>query len=117
MTRYLLYKVSVRSGDRELATECLESVSASKGNLDFLYACVIDSYHSGDRLCAVESLKMLATSYEHTKPTPVHLPALFRCTIRLLHGLISDESDQTKRDEIVQDLCGMFVGGTVSCLP
>ncbi len=111
MTRYLLYKISVRSGDRSLATECLEIIAASTAGQEILYACAVDSQQSGDRACVVECLKKLAASYDYKTPNPVHLPALFRCNIRMLYDLIKDEDQNDQQSTAIQDLCDLFDGG------
>jgi hypothetical protein len=108
MTQYLMYKVSVQNGDRDLASECLEAVSRASANQVFLYACVIDSQRAHDKTIAVEALKRLVDKYEDAAPNPVHLPALLRCTIRLLHTLLVSKDEDTDDATLANDLCNMF---------
>lgn len=110
LTQYLMYKVAVSDGDRDLATQCLENVSAAAENHDFLYACVLESRRVSDDLCAVDALKKLAANYEY-KPNPVHLPALLRCTIRIQARLLKGDETRIERAVLVQDLCDTFDGG------
>lgn len=116
MTQYLMYKATVRSGDRESAVTYLEAVAkASPTYIHLLYACVADSQQVKDRLIAVDALKKLADVYDFQNPGPVHLPALLRCTIMLLHGLL-DGGEETQRQSVVVDLCVVFDSGTLSSI-
>ncbi|KAK7740394.1 sporulation-specific protein 22 [Diaporthe eres] len=108
MTHYLMYKTTVRSGDRDSAAGHLEAVAkASPAHMHLLYACVADSQQVKDRLIAIDALKKLADVYEFQHPGPVHLPALLRCTIMLLYGLL-ESGDETQRQSVVVDLCCVF---------
>ena len=52
MTRFLMYKISIRGGDAELAAECLQAIcSATKSTQDLtlLYACVLDAQRVGNK--------------------------------------------------------------------
>lgn len=110
-TMYLMYKVATRTGDRPLATRCLEGVSLASEQQDYLYACVVDSQQAGDKVCAVEALRKLLEKHEYKSPSPVHLPALLRCTIRLLKSVL-DSSDGRDADmDGVQHLCELFDAG------
>ncbi len=113
MTKYLMYKLAVRSCDRDLATECLESVSSSTDGQELLYACVIEAHHSGDQVCAVGALKKLIEKYEFKSPSPIHLPALLRCTIRLLCKFLDGEDGEDGQGAITRDICDIFDAGTV----
>lgn len=110
-TMYLMYKVATRSSDPVLASQCLERVSLAAENLDYLYACVIDSQQAGDKACAVEALTKLLEKYEYTSPNPVHLPALLRCTIRLLKSVLDKDGNAYKDSDGVQHLCNLFDTG------
>ncbi|KAK2606983.1 hypothetical protein N8I77_005697 [Diaporthe amygdali] len=108
MTQYVMYKTTVRSGDRESAAVHLEAVAkASPAHLHLLYACVADSQQVKDRLVAIDALKKLANVYDFQHPGPVHLPALLRCTIMLLHGLL-ESGDEAQQHLVVADLCASF---------
>src|SRR4051794_20406816 len=97
MTRYLMFKVALRSGDAEfgtsglidylykefaaysihLATECLDKVSSSTSeDASLLYACVLEAQSTGDKLQAVAALQRVLEKYEHRAPAGVHVPSL-----------------------------------------
>jgi len=117
MTRYLLYKVAVRSRHHDLAAECLEIISASANCRDFLYACVSESQKFGDKACAVQALWKLAEKYEYEAPNAIHLPALLRCTIRLLYGMIEEGNEKGSTASMIQNLCDVFNGGIIPPTP
>ncbi|KAL2171836.1 hypothetical protein VTG60DRAFT_1533 [Thermothelomyces hinnuleus] len=106
MTAYLSFKVAVRIEDRALAEDCLETVAQAPDHVDYLGACIAESQEAGDIVCAIAALKKLQEKYEYTEPNPIHLPALFRCTIRLLNLLA--ERPGVDIDSIVSDLCESF---------
>lgn len=117
MTAYLAFKVAIRVEDRELAEKCLETVGQAPDNVDYLGACIAESQKAGDILCAIGALKKLQEKYEYKKPSSIHLPALFRCTIRLLTLLADRPGVET--NSIVDDLCVEFEGGQylLNCIP
>ncbi|GAB1313483.1 sporulation-specific protein 22 [Madurella fahalii] len=108
MTAYLAFKVAIRVEDREMAEKCLETVAQAPDHIDYLGACIAESQKAGDIHCAIAALKKLQSGYEYKEPNPVHLPALFRCTIRLLNLLTSTSGTGTGGDGIVNDLCEQF---------
>lgn len=113
MTQYLMYKATVRSGDRDSAATHLEAVAkASATHIHLLYACVADSQQVKDRFIAIDALRKLADVYDFQNPGPVHLPALLRCTIMLLHGLL-DSGEEAQGQSVVVDLCVVFDSGTL----
>lgn len=120
MTAYLAFKVAIRTENRELATKCLDTVGSTPDHVDYLGACIAESQKVGDIFCAIAALKKLQENYEYKQPNPIHLPALFRCTIRLLQSLV-DTADAEKH-RIVPDLCDEFdagerAGGVLVWLP
>lgn len=109
MTAYLAFKVSVRTEDRDLAERCLETIALAPDHINYLGACIAESQQAGDIFCAIAALKKLKEKFEYKEPNPIHLPALFRCTIRLLNMLLNrPDSDKT---QIAQDLCEEFETG------
>lgn len=112
MTQYLMYRTTIRSGDVDIASDCLESVARSNISFELLYACVADSQRVGDRLTTLKAMKKLADVYDYEKPGKVHLPALLRCTIMLQHGLLNRDAE-IDQDSVVADMCKMFDGGKV----
>lgn len=110
MTQYLLYQVTLRSGDTEMASQCLENVAASSStNMELLYACVADSQRVGHRPSVIEAMMKLSEVHDYEYPGQLHLPALFRCNIMLLHGMLND--DQADKSFVIADLCRMFDAG------
>lgn len=110
MTQYLMYRATIRSGDHEQAAQCLEAVARANVRIELLYACVADSQRVGDRLVTLAAMRKLAEVYDHERPGPVHLPALLRCTIMLLHGLLNGDG-KVAEDPVVADICTMFQAG------
>ncbi len=111
LTRYLLYKASVQSGDRRLAAECLEVLSTSGNSQDYLYACMVDARQSGYLECTLDCLQQLVAKYDYETPNPIHIPAVFRCAIRLLYRHISDGNDKDSQDKSVENLCAFYDEG------
>ncbi|KAM7204837.1 Meiosis protein SPO22/ZIP4 like domain containing protein [Rhypophila sp. PSN 637] len=110
MTAYLAFKVAIRVKDRELAERCLEAVGQTKEHIDYLGACIAESQKAEDIESAISGLKKLHDKYER-KATPggkIHLPALFRCSIRLLNCLLESPEYQDKKENIVNELCLEF---------
>lgn len=117
MTQYLMYKTSVRSGDRESAAEHLEAVAkASPTHIHLLYACVTESRQGDARLIAVDALKKVADTCDFRHPGPVHLPALLRSSIMLLYGLL-ESKDEAQRQSTINDICDAFNAGKSPCSP
>lgn len=110
MSQYLMYRATIRSGDIELASECLDNVAGSNMGFELLYACVADSQRVGDKAVIIAAMKKLAEVYDFERPGKVHLPALHRCTIMLLHGLLNAD-EKVDQDHVVGDMCSMFEEG------
>lgn len=109
MTAYLAFKVSMRTEDRDLAERCLETIALAPDHINYLGACIAESQQAGDIFCAVSALKKLKQKFEYKEPNPIHLPALFRCTIRLLNMLLN--RPDADKATIVEDLCEEFETG------
>jgi hypothetical protein len=91
MSRYLLYKVALRSGDDALgknldrsgladmaATECLDVVSRASGtDKTLLYGCILEAQKVGYRKQAIKSFQELVND-ESPAPDGLHRPALLR---------------------------------------
>ena len=113
-TRYLMYKVAIRQGDRNMAVDCLRTVAkASTEDPKFIYACVLDAQEAEDRRCAVEAMKILAMRDDIGPTNELHLPALLRCTIRLLCSILESESKEDSAAEtlMIDDICALFEQG------
>ncbi len=112
-TAYLVFKLALRSSDRELASQCLESLSTSQDHNEYLSACIAESQHTGDVISAIDGLKRLVSKYEYQAPNPVNLPALLRSVIRLLYSILDKPVDNDgQKTVVIQDLCNMFETGT-----
>ncbi|GAB7322157.1 hypothetical protein MBLNU13_g03171t2 [Cladosporium sp. NU13] len=89
MTRYLAYKLALKSNDIRLAGECLESLLKHVDREPrYLHACVLEAQQSGNRAMAVAALQALVNQ----APSGAQFPALFRCTARLLMEELGDQS-------------------------
>lgn len=104
---YLMYKVAVRSGDPDLAMSCLEGLGKAPDSLNFIYACCVDSQQAAQKKCAIEALRKLQENYEYTSPNTIHLPAVLRCTIRLLKSL-DEEGEEDEKEKIADAICDVF---------
>lgn len=103
MTRYLAYKLALRSNDIRLAGECLESlVKHVDREPRYLYACVLEAQQSGNRMMAVAAFQALVDR----PPNNAQLPALFRCTARLLMEEVGDPS--RAQAEVTNELVQLF---------
>ncbi|KAK0652121.1 meiosis protein SPO22/ZIP4 like-domain-containing protein [Cercophora newfieldiana] len=106
MTAYLAFKVAIRIDDRVLAERCLETVSSMPDHINYLGACIAESQQAGDVYCTLAALRKLQEKYEYKDPNPIHLPALFRCTVRLLNMLV--EKQDAEQDRFIDELCNVF---------
>lgn len=114
MTRFLMFKIAIRTNELELASVCLEKVyDAASDDPAILYACVIDAQQVGDRSLAIVALQLVLQKYEYNAPSSVNFPALLRCTIRLILSQL--ESVESEKDidmpSAVDRLCKLFGGG------
>jgi len=109
MTAYLGFKAAIRMEDRGLAEKCIEVIGSAPNHVDYLGACIAESQQAQDVFCALAALKKLQTSLDCNKPGDVHIPALFRCTIRLLNFVVS--RPDVDRDRIIDGLCTEFEAG------
>ncbi|OAK98096.1 SPO22-domain-containing protein [Phaeosphaeriaceae sp. SRC1lsM3a] len=109
VTRYLMYKSGLRSGDTELTADSLEHICRSSAkDATLLYACVMEAQSTGDKKQAINALQHVLDKYEYSAPAGIHLPALLRSTARLL------QSELTKGGVIqvgtMNELCKLFEG-------
>ena len=101
LTRYLTFKLALRSNDYELAIESLNMVAKhSKEDNSFLYACVLEAQQCEKRPIAVVALQAIIDK----QPREIHLPALLRCTARLLIQELDTSKGYPERvmDEVVR---------------
>ncbi|KAI5864321.1 meiosis protein SPO22/ZIP4 like-domain-containing protein [Durotheca rogersii] len=109
-TLYLTYKLALRSGDRDMALECLRLINeGSPKDLQYLYACCIDAQEAEDKACAIQAMRHLVEKYEYSSPGPVYLPALLRVIIRLEASLLNDQGrNDLNQHVLVDDICKIF---------
>ncbi|MCJ1250157.1 hypothetical protein MMC30_007383 [Trapelia coarctata] len=108
-TQYLMYKVGLRSGDTDLASESLENIyQKSTKDATLLYACVLEAQHTGQGAQAVAAMQLVLEKYNYGSPPGVNLPALLRCTARLLFADLEDPG--TTADSAVEAVCKLFGG-------
>jgi hypothetical protein len=115
LTRFLMYKIAIRNGEVDLAAESLERVyQSSNQDPNLLYACVLDAQQAGDKKMATEALQLILQKHGYNAPPSIHMPALLRCTIRLLISerdtLDSQKNVEDKR-KTAEQLCKLFEGG------
>ncbi|OBT96970.1 hypothetical protein VE01_05545 [Pseudogymnoascus verrucosus] len=115
MTRFLMFKIAIRSNELELASACLGKVyEAATDDYTMIYACVIDAQQVGDRTLALAGLQLVLQKYEYNAPSAVNFPALLRCMIRFILSQL--ESGEPEKDidvpSAVDQLCRLFDGGS-----
>jgi hypothetical protein len=141
VTRYLMYKVGLGSGDVDLgedpascgcgrtltttAAECLDYICRSSAkDATLLYACVMEAQGTGDKKQAISALERVLNRYDYSAPEGIHLPALLRYVINSSFDIIIDPCRTTARllkSELLKDgvvdhgvmeqLCKVFEGG------
>lgn len=105
MTLYLGFKLGLRMGDHQLASQCLESLSEqTPKDPRYLYACTVDARSAADKIISIKSLEHLSTRHELSPSSPVHIPALLRSIIRLQKHALDGE-------ECAGSLCHTFERG------
>ena len=103
VSRYLAFKLAIRSDDYDLAMQSLQVIiSNTADEPTFLYACVLEAQKSGMRHVAVAALQALLDK----QPPNVHLPSLLRCTARLLIGELETQGHLT--DQAIEDIVRIF---------
>jgi hypothetical protein len=116
-----MYKIAIRSGEVQLASECLEVVHrASSKDPSLLYACVLDAQEVGDKTMAITALQLLLEKHQFNPPSTIYIPALLRCTIRLMISQLGSKSTshiESDTDQIITQLCKLFEAGENSYFP
>jgi hypothetical protein len=110
-TLYLMYKIAIRSDDREEATRCIEGISDTPEPIEYLYACCLEAQDAPHRDFAIEALSNLLNRSQNNSPGPVQLPALLRCTIRLIAKNLEGHANGTTMSEVSDKLCRLFSTG------
>jgi len=107
LTRYLMYRVGLRSHDEELTTASLDRIiqSADK-DATYLYACVIQAQQSGDRKHTIDVLRKVLARFNYATPPGIYLPALLRTTAQMMmHEMVGGHVD---REASLTELCKIF---------
>ena len=106
-SQHLLYKVALSFQDSNMAMVCLDSICrASLNDMTSLYACILEAQKVDDQISTVAALQQLLEKYDRGANHSFHLPALLRCTARLLLRRIKEHTVQT--DSILNDICRVF---------
>ncbi|RAL61514.1 hypothetical protein DID88_009553 [Monilinia fructigena] len=92
LTRFLMYKIAIRSGDVELAAECLEKVTLCSQDPTLLFACVLDAQKAGNKTNVLDALWMVTI------------------IILLLSVIEGEETSINKSGENIEKLCRLFEG-------
>ncbi|KAL1908545.1 Transcription factor [Sporothrix stenoceras] len=120
MTKYYLFKLSIKADDQDMATDCLRGITISADKMKLLHACVLHARHENAPQFMVQAMKSLADAINHDPSSQVHAPALFRCTILMLRDMIDEaikdgdsltEGSSAKKQQATQDLADIFGGG------
>lgn len=116
MSRFLMYKISIRCGDTELAAECLQAISSAAKtthDLTLLYGCVLDAQQIGDKTQTLAGLQFVLEKSDHGTQTATHLPSLLRLTISLMVALLDEKYKHGNLESsgIIDKLCAAFEKG------
>jgi hypothetical protein len=117
LTRYLMFKVSLRNWDTQLGSECIEFFSNSESNesQNILYACIREAQQAGDKVCTLAALRAVIKAWDKGRGPTSNLPSLIRCTIRLTHLLgekaEADDASNLAKPELASELCEQFSQG------
>lgn len=123
LTGYLMFKVSLLSWDHELGCQSIANLSKASDmarSRDVLFACVREAQQFGDRLCTLAALKAVADSWAVGGLASDSLPAILRCTIRLML-VAEEEEDGSKgmgeKPDFTEDMCEIFIKGLLPVWP
>ena len=112
-TQYLIYKVAMRCKDSEMAAQSFQTLCSSlnkEANKDasLIYACVLEAQRVGDQTQIISALQRVLEQFDYDAPPGVHLPALLRCTARLLM-----RSSEQVNNNAINSLCKVFEGAAI----
>ncbi|KAI9677698.1 MAG: hypothetical protein M1829_002470 [Trizodia sp. TS-e1964] len=127
MTRYLMFKTAILDGDEAFgrsalldlyfvfliflpASECLDIVSYdASDDASILHACVLEAQQAGCKRQAIVALQKVLEKHmlRVLPPNGVHLPALLRCTARLLLAELADNNARPL-ELVINDICQVF---------
>ncbi|KUJ18222.1 SPO22-domain-containing protein [Mollisia scopiformis] len=116
MSRFLMYKIAVRGGDTELATECLHFISTAARtthDLTLLYGCVLDAQSIGDKTQTLAGLQLVLEKSDYGAQSAVHVPSLLRLTISLSVALLEEHVD-TQDIGTIERICAAIEKGATA---
>ncbi|KAK6602521.1 hypothetical protein H4I95_06458 [Botrytis cinerea] len=109
LTRFLMYKIAIRSEEVELAAECLEKVASCSEDTSLLFACVLDAQQAGNRKYVLDALWLVLDKCGFGAQENLRLPSIIRMVVVLLIGMIDAEKTPTSyARENIEKLCTMF---------
>jgi tetratricopeptide (TPR) repeat protein len=107
ITRYLLFKIALRSEDHAFATEQLRFISRSSADdPTLMFACLLDAQNTGNRKLTATALRLVLEGYDYDKTNGVHLPALLRSMVKLL--LAEVPKDTMPTPPVMLEICKVF---------
>ena len=115
LTRYLMFKVALKTWDTQLGIECIQHLSEAtetQRSQDMMYACIREAQQASHQLCTIAALKAVAQTWHAGRPGASCLTSILRCGIRLALTML-DKLEQGKQDEVLQralveDTCKLF---------
>lgn len=120
LTRFLMFKISLRDWDHQLGCECIEFLgrpTVDGNNQKILYACIREAQEVKDEICTLSALKATVEAWNPEKASAGSLPSMVRCSIRLLVKIEEQErisKGDHPSEEFIDDLCTMFERGLSS---
>ncbi|RFN41036.1 hypothetical protein FIE12Z_13002 [Fusarium flagelliforme] len=112
LTRYLMFKVALKSWNHQLGRQCIEylgKIPDKSQCQDIIYACARDAQNAGDKLMTLETLKAAVEGFDIADSSTTNLPSIIRCAIRLIHMIetLPDENiDQVP--DLEEETCVLF---------
>lgn len=108
VSKYLMYKVGIRTKDDELATKCLDALATGPrvGKDKYLFACVLEAQQFGTKQHVLTALKRILHRYGATPPPGVYLPALLRVTMKLQMEMLDTEDFETVF--VLEEICKLL---------
>ncbi|TGO20156.1 hypothetical protein BTUL_0001g01680 [Botrytis tulipae] len=109
LTRFLMYKIAIRSEEVEMAAECLEKVASCSEDTSLLFACVLDAQQVSNKKHVLDALWLVLDKCGYGAQENVRLPSIIRMIIVLLIGMIDAENTPSSyARENIEKLCTMF---------
>lgn len=115
-TQYLLFKIAIATEDCQTAAHCLKSMLENKSDINNVLACAHAAQKAHAKHITLEATQSLIACHdaEPIEKSRVALVALYRCSIRLLQGLVDEPMYAEEPEIFIQRLCGFFESGEYS---